>query len=173
MNIHIVILLCLMALLLSAWGIHKYEQAQIKKKRQKTVIPFKESVDLVGLPIVTFTNNGEKLHFLLDTGSDDSYIVPSILDKLVILEKKEMKTPVITGGGNSESPGYVVLNISYKDYVFTNAFKINAMEDAFEDAFGSRGVVVHGILGSIFFNKYNYMLDFKELQATSNYGHKE
>ena len=164
----IVTILILMAVMLSGWGINKYRN----KHHKKTVIPFKESVDLVGLPIATFVNNGVKLHFLLDTGSDDSFIVPSILDKLLILKKDETRTPIITGGGEMQSPGTVTLNISYKDHIFTNVFKINAMEDAFKDAFEHKGIVVHGILGSIFFNKYNYILDFKELQATSKYGHK-
>lgn len=151
-----------MSLLLSCWGYHK-----AKQNKPKAVIPFKESVDLVGLPVVTFTNNGQKLHFLLDTGSDDSYIVPSVLDKLEIIKRDSTATPIITGGGNIESLGYVILNIAYKNHTFTNIFKINAMENALEDAFGSKGITVHGILGSIFFNKYNYILDFKELQATS------
>ena len=164
----IILFLIVMGVLLSCWSYSKH-----KKSKNKATIPFKESVDLVGLPIVTFINNGQKLHFLLDTGSDDSYIVPSILDVLEINEKGSTTTPIITGGGNIESLGYVVLNITYKNHTFTNMFKINPMEEALKDAFGDKGIVVHGILGSIFFNKYNYILDFKELQATSKYGHKE
>ena len=164
----IILFLIVMGVLLSCWSYSKH-----KKSKNKATIPFKESVDLVGLPIVTFINNGQKLHFLLDTGSDDSFIVPSILDVLEITEKSSAPTPVITAGGNMESLGYVVLNITYKNHTFTNTFKINPMEEVLKDAFGDKGIVVHGILGSIFFNKYNYILDFKELQATSKYGHKE
>lgn len=170
--IDVYIVLGIMAIMLSAWGIDKHRTAR-KKRKLGTIIPFKESIDLVGMPIVTFTNNGEKLHFLLDTGSDDSYIVPSILDKLLIINKINTVDRIVTGGGSVETFGEVTLNISYKDYVFTNLFKINPMEDAFKQAFGDRGITVHGILGSVFFNKYNYILDFKELQATSNYGNKE
>ena len=170
--IDVYIVLGIMAIMLSAWGIDKYRTTR-KKNKLGTIIPFKESIDLVGMPIVTFTNNGEKLHFLLDTGSDDSYIVPSILDKLLIINKVDIVDQIVTGGGSVETFGEVTLNISYKDYVFTNLFKINPMEDAFKQAFGDRSITVHGILGSIFFNKYNYILDFKELQATSSYGNKE
>ena len=164
-----IIIYCLvvMALLLSCWGYHK-----AKQNKPKTTIPFKESIDLVGMPIVTFTNNGQKLHFLLDTGSDDSYIIPSILDKLEITKKGATTSPIITAGGNIESLGYVILNISYKNHSFMNMFKVNPMEDVLNNAFGDKGIVVHGILGSIFFNKYNYILDFKELQATSKDGNK-
>ena len=37
-------------------------------------ISFRESMDLVQLPIVTFMNNGKKLNFLLDTGASYSSI---------------------------------------------------------------------------------------------------
>lgn len=167
-QIILIIFLIIMGLLLSCWSYSKH-----KKGKNKATIPFKESVDLVGLPIVTFTNNGQKLHFLLDTGSDDSYIVPSILDKLIIVSKQDSSDPIVTAGGSVQSDGNVTLSISYKNHTFINTFKINHMEDVFEEAFSTSGIVVHGILGSIFFNKYNYILDFKELQATSKYGHKE
>lgn len=167
-QIILIIFLIIMGLLLSCWSYSKH-----KKAKNKATIPFKESVDLVGLPIVTFTNNGQKLHFLLDTGSDDSHIIPSVLNKLTILSEEKSTNPVVTAGGNLESAGDVTLNISYKHHTFLNTFKVSDMEQVFKEAFGSKGIVVHGILGSIFFNKYNYILDFKELQATSKYGHKE
>jgi hypothetical protein len=156
-----------MGVLLSCWSYSRH-----KKSRHKTTIPFKESIDLVGLPIVTFTNNGEKLHFLLDTGSDDSHIVPTVLNKLLIINKQDSDNPIITAGGSIQSVGDVTLGITYKNHTFINTFKVSDMEDVFKEAFGDKGIVVHGILGSIFFNKYNYILDFEELQATSKYGHK-
>lgn len=166
-QIILIIFLIVMGVLLSCWSYSKN-----KKDNNKATIPFKESIDLVGLPIVTFTNNGQRLHFLLDTGSDDSYIVPSILDKLIIVSKQDSNDIIMTASGSTQSAGSITLNISYKNHTFMNLFKISDMEDVFEEAFSTRGIVVHGILGSIFFNKYNYILDFKELQATSRDGNK-
>jgi hypothetical protein len=157
--------LVIMALLLSCWGYNK-----AKQNKTEAVIPFKESIDLVGCPIVTFINNGQKLHFLLDTGSDDSYITSSIVDELEVKERSDVESPVIAGGGNMTSKGTVVMDIIYKHMTFENMFKINDLDDTFNEAFGDRGITVHGILGSFFFNKYNYILDFKELQATSKNG---
>ena len=52
----------------------------VVKNRSK--ISFMESMNLTDLPVITFTNNDTKLNFLLDTGSDSSYINNSILNNI-------------------------------------------------------------------------------------------
>lgn len=136
-------------------------------KNNTSKISFKESLDLLNLPIVTFTNNGYKLHFLLDTGSDDSFIVPDVLDKLNILEKKSLNHKIATGGGDITSKGLVELDIFYKNVSFRNVFVVSDMGCAFENAVGSKGITIHGILGSIFFSRYKYILDFNKLEFYS------
>ena len=52
-------------------------------------ISFRESMDLVELPIVTFMNNGKKLNFLLDTGASYSSINEAALEGLSYVETGE------------------------------------------------------------------------------------
>ena len=130
-------------------------------------IPFKESVDLINLPVVTFTNNNTKLHFLLDTGSDESYINSNILDKLEIIQKYAVYRDITTGNGNKESSLAVSMNISYMNKSFHNIFIVSDFEEAFNQAVGNSGIVIHGILGSKFFARYKYILDFVKLAAYS------
>lgn len=134
---------------------------------KKTLIPFKESVDLIDLPVVTFTNNNTKLHFLLDTGSDESYINSNILDKLEITQKYAVHRDITTGSGNVESNLAVALNISYGNQSFRNIFIVSDFEEAFNDAVGTSGITIHGILGSKFFANYKYILDYVKLAAYS------
>ena len=54
----------------------------IKTSKETKAISLKEALDLTGLPIVTFKNNSRNFNFLLDTGSNDSYVDSSILGKL-------------------------------------------------------------------------------------------
>ena len=42
--------------------------------KRKTGISFKESIDLTELPVITMYNGGQKLNFLLDTGSNISHL---------------------------------------------------------------------------------------------------
>lgn len=132
-----------------------------------TSIPFKESIDLINLPIVTFVNNNVKLHFLLDTGSDDSYINIDVLDKLVVKKSYNVKRDIVTGNGSISSSQIVLMDISYKEQCFENAFIVSNMGEAFDAATGASGIKIHGILGSIFFAKYKYVLDYMKLEAYS------
>lgn len=132
-----------------------------------TSIPFKESIDLINLPIVTFVNNNVKLHFLLDTGSDDSYINIDVLDKLVVKKSYNVKRDIVTGNGSISSSQIVLMDISYKKQCFENAFVVSDMGEAFDAATGASGIKIHGILGSIFFAKYKYVLDYMKLEAYS------
>ncbi len=135
------------------------------KSRMKSQISFKESMDLVELPVVTFyNNNNKKVNFLLDTGSNISYINSSILNLLD--HKMEDKTGDTIGmEGNKVSQQFCTMTVAYKDQVFTEEFSIASLDGSFDIVRQESGVQLHGILGSKFFEKYKYVLDFKDLIA--------
>lgn len=134
------------------------------RKRNNSKISFKEAMDLVELPVVTFYNGDKKLNFLLDTGSNVSYINNSVLSSLVHEKTgKEMNTMGIDG--NKVSNQFCRMSVAYKNQVFEEEFSIADLEEAFSVIKQESGVQIHGILGSKFFEKYKYVLDFKELIA--------
>ena len=135
------------------------------KKDNITHIPFKESMDLINLPVVTFTNNNNKLHFLLDTGSDDSFITSNIIDSLNIKHRNNRISNIQTGNGIISSLGTITLDIYYMDSPYENTFIISDLEEAFKNIAETRGIRIHGIIGSLFFRRYGYKLDFKKLAA--------
>lgn len=133
-------------------------------KKSKSKISFKESMDLTELPVVTFYNNDQKLNFLLDTGSNDSHINRSILPNL----KHEMlhyQKNLIGVEGNLSECLFCNMAITYKDQKFEGDFSVTELDDAFNAIKQESGVQIHGILGSKFFQKYRYVLDFSSLIA--------
>lgn len=140
------------------------------RKNHRTVIPFKEAVDLIGLPVVTFMNDNKKLHFLLDTGSDDSFMDIESIEGLSVVSKAKGKGAIITGNGEINSLGSITCFITYKGISFLNTFMIGHFKETFEAAARDKGVTIHGILGSRFFKKYKYKLDFESMEAQSNKG---
>ena len=125
---------------------------------------FKEALDLVELPIVTFLNKGIKLNFLLDTGSSQSIINESMLPSLDT--KKSEDSMIIVGvEGNKVSSDLCTMKVGYKDQEFAHTFAIKDLDEAFGVVKQESGVQIHGILGSDFLQKYKYVLDFKELIA--------
>lgn len=134
------------------------------EKRTNRRISFKESMDLVELPVITFYNKDKKLNFLLDTGSNISYINNSIL-KDISIEDTSKEIKVIGIEGNPINTKICKIVITYKDITFTEEFSIANLNDAFDIVKQESGVQIHGILGSKFFEKYKYIIDFKTLAA--------
>lgn len=136
------------------------------KQKKKETMSFREAMDLVELPIITFYNNNKKLNFLLDTGSDLSYINKSILPSLEYKEINESRN-IISVGGNTQSLGCCDMTVTYKNKKFIDRFYISDLDEAFGVIKAETGVQIHGILGSKFFAKYKYILDFESLIAYS------
>jgi hypothetical protein len=135
-----------------------------KKSKQICNISFKEAMDLTELPVVTFYNKGYKLNFLLDTGSNDSHINSSVLSNLSY-RTSPVKRETTGMEGNRIQNDTCNMTISYKDRDFNTDFNVNDLDNAFSVVKQESGVQIHGILGSLFFQKYKYVLDFDTLIA--------
>lgn len=134
------------------------------RKKNNSKISFKEAMDLVELPVVTFYNGDKKLNFLLDTGSNVSYINSSIIP-LLDHEKTDKEMNTIGIEGNKVSNQFCKMSVTYKNQVFEEEFSIADLDEAFSVVKQESGVQIHGILGSKFFERYKYVLDFKKLIA--------
>lgn len=133
-------------------------------KKIKNELSFKEAMDLTELPIVTFYNNGQKLNFLLDTGSNFSHINMAILPSLKY-EELESGGTVYGIEGNQSRVKFCRMTVTYKDLEFTDEFAMQDLSSTFDLLKQESGVQVHGILGSLFFKRYEYILDFEHLIA--------
>ena len=158
------IVVILLAVILLAIIINGAEDYCRQKKREN--MSFREAMDLVELPVVTFYNKDAKLNFLLDTGSDLSYINKSILPSLKYKEVNESRN-IISVGGNSQTLGCCDMTVTYRNQKFIDRFYISDLDEAFRTIKAETGVQIHGILGSKFFAKYKYILDFESLVAYS------
>lgn len=129
-----------------------------------STVSFQEAMDLVDLPIITVQNNNTKINLLLDTGSNSSYISPGILNLLKYDEIDLTNTTVGFGGSSTHSKG-CNMKIKYKKLTFEDTFIIMQSDDVFTAIKQECGVQVHGILGSKFFDRYSYVIDFSDLTA--------
>lgn len=134
------------------------------RNRNNSKISFKESMDLTELPVATFNCNRKKLNFLLDTGSNLSYINSSVLP-LLDHEIIDRESSVVGFEGNEVSTGSCKITVTYKRKKFEEEFSMADLDAAFKVIKQESGVQLHGILGSRFFEKYKYVIDFKNLIA--------
>ena len=134
-----------------------------EKRRRKDKMSFKESMDLTNLPIVTFYTGKNKLNFILDTGSDTSYINARELEKLNY-EKLPYEGKVLGLGEQSSCP-FIKTSLYHDNMKFETLMQCIDLSGTFDAIKSDSGVNIHGILGSKFFAEYKYILDFNELIA--------
>lgn len=136
--------------------------AGVRKKSSE--ISFREAMDLAELPVITFYNGDRKINFLLDTGSNISYLNESIVSSLVTESTGEASN-IIGIEGNKVNCKICKMIIRRKNQEFEEEFSIADLDKAFSIVKKESGVQIHGILGSRFFEKYKYVLDFKDYIA--------
>lgn len=136
--------------------------AGVRKKSSE--ISFREAMDLAELPVITFYNGDKKINLLLDTGSNISYLNESIVSSLVT-ESTGEESNIIGIEGNKVNCKICKMIIRRKNQEFEEEFSIADLDKAFSIVKKESGVQIHGILGSRFFEKYKYVLDFKDYVA--------
>lgn len=133
-------------------------------KTKKSWISFREGLDLAELPIATFVSKGKKLNFLLDTGSNNSIIDVNVLNSIDHEVTGDTFNTIGIGGSGSTSYG-CKLTIGYKNQEFNEDFNALDLKEVFGTIKSETGVNIHGILGNKFFEKYKYVIDFKDFRA--------
>lgn len=134
--------------------------------QDKGGISFKSAMDLCSLPVVTFYQGGQKLNFLLDTGSNDSIIDSNILAK--VKHAKCDRTSILLGlEGEAKEVNICRISLEYSGREYVYDYLIKDMAAPFGSIKQQTGVVIHGLIGSSFFNRFKYVLDFAKLIAYS------
>lgn len=129
-------------------------------------ISFKEVYDLTELAVVTFQQGDTKINLILDTGSSDNVIDKRALEKLEY-EEVEGKAEVIGLTGDISEAKVCSLKTKYKDKDYEYFYVVADLEKPFTRLKKTHGVTLHGIIGTKFFEKYKYILDFEKLVAYS------
>lgn len=134
------------------------------KRSNRKKISFKEALDLTELPVVTFIGKGRKLNFLIDTGANNSILNESVANKMKLKCEEFEGVETNTAGGNINLNKVVNLVIKFDDKrEYDECFLVSNMDDAFNSIKTETGVMIHGILGSNFFAKHKYIIDYDSL----------
>lgn len=133
-------------------------------------ISFKESMDLINVPIITFKVEDRSVNFLLDTGSNISYISDIIikdLGGLGITNKCSENLSVQGISGATNVSDRVDLRLDHNNQTLIGRFFVIDFTDI-KNSVNLPGIEIGGILGSNFFNAYKYTIDFRKLVAYNN-----
>jgi predicted aspartyl protease len=153
------IIISLLALIIISAVVYYFLRKEAVKS---TALSFKSAMELTNLPVVTFYSGKKKLNMLLDTGSSENIISKEHLASIYYTPTGR-KTEIFGKDGIVTTDEVVNTTISYSGLKFDIEVLSTDMKDAFELIKKESGVTIHGILGSGFFTRYKYVLDFDKL----------
>lgn len=114
-------------------------------------------------PIIQAKVGGIPLNLLVDTGSDSGFIDVSHMNDMQYTD-----THVRVGGivGVTQDSIYrtiyrTCIDINGNKYPWE--FIFNDLKQSFDEIFNTRGVRIHGAIGSTFLKEYGFILDFDKL----------
>ena len=101
-------------------------------------------------------------------------IVAHIVDRVRIRERNKMSfmeafpkgTNVVGSTGNCACTETIRIPLTYKDNTYSaDLYVLESLDESFKSIKETDGVQLHGILGTLFLQKHNFVLDFDELVA--------
>lgn len=166
MDIIKIVLFALLAVAVLWVVLREVQRERERQELAKKNMSFIESINLTGLPIITFHNNGHPINMVLDTGSNVCIINSTALPNLKY-EEGEQHSGVFGLNGEAEAGNTVFLPLTYKDWEFDFECWATDISEMVSSMKKEYGVTIHGLLGTGFFQKYKYVLDFNEMVAYS------
>ena len=127
-------------------------------------VSFKQGFIPPRIPIATFYQDGKKLNFLLDSGSDKNVLDSRIL-KEVKYENVEGGNVNLTGVGGVTQVNTCKVAFSCDEKEYTEEFLVTDLSEAFGLIEQEHCITLHGIIGSTFMRKNNIVMDFQNLVA--------
>jgi len=130
----------------------------------KHEICFKEPFEITNLPLIQLKVFGKYEWFLVDSGASINLIKQSYFDRLNKKPKLiDNKNPIFTGSNEIKSE-YCTLNLRYEKTKFNeeifNVAQLNVFD--FNKELYKRDII--GIIGSPFFEKYGWNIDFEDMK---------
>ena len=119
-------------------------------------VDISNSLNILGLPFMSFQKGERTLRFLLDTGASMNFIRKDVLEEFI--SEAEL-LPYTTQFFGIENVGHETsvfsLSIHLGPHTFTEDFQELPGENSLRFSLDDYDIQLHGILGYTFFSKYN------------------
>lgn len=143
-----------------ASAIKKHDQLDTKYK-----VSFDKHFNKVKVPLIKMKIAGQLKYFVVDSGADNSVLSKSFYDSVnkQFFVDLHYSQKILTPTGESTEQPFVETALSYKKDIFEDIPFIVADLSTVENyVYDTAKISIAGILGSAFFNKYKWAIDFDE-----------
>lgn len=126
----------------------------------------KGSVLKHGFPLIKMTIFGKRYNFVLDTGATVNVLDSSVLADIPVGENVDLKEGQgFMGAGDvaQRDTQVCTLPMTYNKQQFSEKFQIANLSEMFDSIEKEEGIRIHGMLGSGFFKKHQWSIDFDKM----------
>jgi len=138
-----------------------------KTHKQKEGFSFRNAFKLTGLPVLLFEQGETTLKFILDTGSSVCILDEASISKLKDFKYLDKKSNLVDVNGGKVTRKYGIFKFKCENIDFENEFLVSDLTNIRESVKEDSGISIDGIVGSDFFSKYQYIIDFDKYLAYS------
>lgn len=144
-----------------------YLVGYLNRQKPDYVFSFEDTMGIHKVPVVSFEHNGQIVNFIIDSGASHSVINISSVDKFEGELLKDAEGSVYGIDGNMINTRLAKVEITKNGHAFQDVFQILAIP-GIDKMSAQNGIEVHGILGSAFLKKYQFVINYKLLRAYTN-----
>lgn len=146
----------------------KYHFEAFKFKATKTgeiITLLEHDFSKSGMPIIEVKIQDKTHKFMLDSGANINVLDKAAFDALndSSIEKFESKGFTTASGDSTDNVFKANIDFKHKQRKFNETFEILDMSGPFGSIAAKDGVKIQGILGSHFFKKHRWTIDFENL----------
>lgn len=132
-------------------------------KRKGDILEFSNNYKTHKLPFISLNFNGQKYNFLLDTGADVNVINESAFNVISNGTIQLIPNGLIITAGTDVMSQKANVPFKYINKKFEETFAIMNLDANFNFLHKKHGVLLHGILGSNFFEAHRWSIDFENM----------
>lgn len=139
------------------------------KEQASNKISFSKAMKTLSLPIITLFVNDKPYNFIVDTGANYSLINTNALKELEHYLIKDIQGTTYDVSGQVHTVSYARINLTHCNTKFVDEFQVMDISNVINNLKMSDGVEIVGIIGSSFLKRYNFIVDFAELNTYPKY----
>ena len=139
----------------------------LNREKPDYVFSFEDTMGVHKIPIVSFEHEGKVVNFVIDSGASHSIINTSSLQIFDYKPIENASAKVYGIDGNRIQTTMARVELTKNSHTFMDVFQIMPVP-ALDRMNEKEGLEVHGILGSKFLKKYQFLINYKHLEATTN-----
>lgn len=130
---------------------------------------FRQGFTPANIPMITIHQEDKEFILILDSGSEYNVINKDALNNMeyTVFENDGSMPTTLSGVGGKQDVSACTISFKCNGEDYTENFVVNDFTDSIKMMKATTGIIVHGILGSLFMRKNHIVLDYQNLMAYS------